>query len=338
MNPLSPIKPSFHSAKEAIFVFVNHLAQSPIQDLLDTRRFLTLQKEFLDSYPQYNHIVYYHCIELFLKNQKLSKEDYESVFPEIPLIDNFNTNGSHIHVSGISNALVISNLIKYHSYFKNKIILYDTPMRRYPGDQLMNFLNFNFPEQIKTNLLQTGQPTPDLSITFASGIRQFDIKQTASIPYIGNKLVPVENELFNGIINHRYIPQLKRHLTDTAKHGHLTKTELIAQNDMLNEIGQIHQDSTLSPIDKNNKIHSLFLTSESFSIENRPSILFPTTNKITATSVPENILNNIPANAQTAGNETGLRQGLKAALIFHGPKAMQRVKEHFPTLLDDQSQ
>ena len=163
MTPFSPVKPSFHSAKEAIFVFVNHLAQSPIQDLLDTRRFLTLQKEFLDSHPQYNHIVYYHCIELFLKTQKLSREDYESVFPEIPLIDNFNTNGPHIHVSGISNALVISNLIKYHSYFKNKIILYDTPMRRYPGDQLMNFLNLNFPEQIKTNLLQTGQPTPDLS-------------------------------------------------------------------------------------------------------------------------------------------------------------------------------
>ena len=336
MNPLSPIKPSFHSAKEAIFVFVNHLAQSPIQDLLDTRRFLTLQKEFLDSHPQYNHIVYYHCIELFLKTQKLSREDYESVFPEIPLLDRFNTNGPYIHVSGISNALVISNLIKYHSYFKNKIILYDTPMRRYPGDQLMNFLNLNFPEQIKTNLLQTGQPTPDLSITFASGIREFDIKQTVSIPYIGNKLVPVENEIFNQNFDRKYVPEIKSHLKNTI--GHLTKTELIAQKDILNKIGQIHQDSTLSPIDKNNKIHSLFLTSESFSIENRPSILFPTTNKIIAPSVPENILNNIPANAQTAGNETGLRQGLKAALIFHGPKAMQRVKEHFPTLLDDQPQ
>jgi hypothetical protein len=336
LTPFSPIKPSFHSAKEAIFVFVNHLAQSPIQDLLDTRRFLTLQKEFLDCYPQYNHIVYYHCIELFLKNQKLSREDYESVFPEIPLVDRFNTNGSYIHVSGISNALVISNLIKYHSYFKNKIILYDTPMRRYPGDQLMNFLNLDFPEQIKTNLLQTGQPTPDLSITFASGIREFDIKQTVSIPYIGNKLVPVENEIFYQNFDRKYLPEIKSHLKNTI--DHLPKTELIAQKDILNKIGQIHRDSTLSPIEKNNKIHSLFLTSESFSIENRPSILFPTTNKIIAPSVPENILNNIPANAQTAGNETGLRQGLKAALIFHGPKAMQRVKEHFPTLLDDQPQ
>jgi hypothetical protein len=307
LTPFSPVKPSFHSAKEAIFVFVNHLAQSPIQDLLDTRRFLTLQKEFLDCYPQYNHIVYHRCIELFLKTQKLSREDYESVFPEIPLIDNFNTNKDQIHVSSISNALVISNLIKYHTYFKEKIILQDKPMKSYPGERLMEKLQVDFPEQMKINIQQTGQATPDLKILFASGFRQYDIKQTGSIPYTGNKLSPVDYDSLMYNLKKNYFPEITSHLVKERKKNEsfMTADEKAAQDYMLNEINKIHQNHSLSLQEKNHNIHLLLLNSESFSIQNRPSILFATTTKPFSLSVSENILNQIYADVQTAGSENG---------------------------------
>lgn len=318
--------------KETIIKFSELIHHASEVELSSTVSFISLHKNFLNQNPQYANQIYFRCIELFIRDKKtISLEDTKKVFPELSIEDPFNVNGGSVHYSTIINALVVTNIIKNHSYFQDRITIRDNPMPRFKGDNVISYIENNFSSQIKNALQETNQKTPDFSVQFNDKKRFYDLKMTKSTSYTSQRVAPLGYENFNDKFENNYIKEVLSHITreiklinllpKTGVNEKITKKLEYVEN----KIKKIVNTESLSSIEKNQKIHDILLNTENLPSQLKIAFLTPVDIQPFKSKVSENLANKIPLSENASGDDNGLIRGLRIGLGLCGKNTVQKV-------------
>jgi hypothetical protein len=313
--------------KETIIKFSELIHHASEVELSSTVSFISLHKNFLNQNPQYANQIYFRCIELFIRDKKtISLEDTKKVFPELSIEDPFNVNGGYVHYSTITNALAVCNLLKNHSYFQDRITIRDNPMPRFNGDNVISYIENNFPSQIKNALTETNQKTPDFSVQFNDQKRFYDLKMTKSTSYTSQRVAPLDYESFNFKFEKHYIKEILGHI-DQLKKVPTNNTNLQKNlNDIELKIKSIVTDTNISIITKNQLIHEIMLKTEHYPSDLRVSIIYPINVNPFRSTVSDKIMNKMPSSVNNL-DDNALIKGLKAGIGIYGNSTVKKTAQ-----------